>query len=366
MNAARSRRRPPWWAVLSAVVVGIVVAVGSAHADDDAAPVPSASATLAVTDAGSPTSQVPAEPQQDEPAGTPVDGPTDASGAAPAGGPTDGSGAAPAGPQADAPAAQGSALAAVAELAVKGRAPKTGYSRDAFGPAWADVDRNGCDTRNDVLHRDLVDVTTRPGTHGCVVQTGTLHDPYSGEVVAFERGETTSSLVQIDHVVALSDAWQKGAQQWTPETRRQLANDPLNLRAVKGSLNSQKGDGDAATWLPPSKAYRCAYVARQVAVKHAYGLWVTEAERDAMVRVLSACPDEPLPTGGPEEAPAAPVPPPAALEPAPAAAPEAPAGGDVSFQNCAAARAAGAAPLHRGDPGYRSQMDGDDDGVACE
>jgi hypothetical protein len=247
------------------------------------------------------------------------------------------------------PAAPGSALAAVDELAVKGRAPKTGYSRDQFGPAWADVDRNGCDTRNDILARDLVDVVTREGTHDCVVLTGTLHDAYSGETITFRRGETTSSLVQIDHVVALSDAWQKGAQQWAPETRRQLANDPLNLLAVQGSLNAQKGDGDAATWLPPNKAFRCAYVARQVSVKRAYGLWVTPAERDAMVRVLSACPDEPLATGGPATAPGA-----------------GPDRAGVHYANCAEARAAGAAPLHDGDPGYRPAMDGDKDGVACE
>lgn len=188
------------------------------------------------------------------------------------------------------------ALAAVGLLEVKGRAPKTGYSRDLFGSGWVDVDRNGCDTRNDMLARDLTAVTYRPGTHDCVVLTGTLADPYSGTVVAFQRGNTTSTAVQIDHVVALSDAWQKGAQQWDEETRTVFANAPLNLLAVDGGLNQQKGDGDTATWLPPNKPFRCAYVARQVAVKHAFGLWVTAAERDAMVRALGDCPQEPLPT----------------------------------------------------------------------
>ncbi|WP_407317685.1 HNH endonuclease family protein [Isoptericola halotolerans] len=195
--------------------------------------------------------------------------------------------------------APGSALAAVDDLTVKGRAPKTGYDRDEFGPAWADVDRNGCDTRNDVLARDLTSVTFEPGTRECVVLTGSLVDPYTGSAIDFRRGRTTSTAVQIDHVVALSDAWQKGAQGLDAEERRQLANDPLNLLAVDGPTNGAKGDGDTATWLPPSTDYRCGYVARQVAVKIRYELWVTEAERDAMQRVLTTCPDEPLPAGSP-------------------------------------------------------------------
>ncbi len=263
-------RRRPFWLVVALAAAAIVIAFGSHGAADDVPAAPSPTVTLGATDELSPAPE--ADPT---PSATATQGP-DALPPAP--------GTAP-----------GSALAAVDELVVKGRAPKTGFSRDEFGPAWADVDHNGCDTRNDVLARDLTDVVTRDGTHGCVVLTGTLHDPYSGEATAFERGPGTSSLVQIDHVVALSDAWQKGAQQWTPETRRRLANDPLNLLAVSGRLNAQKGDGDAATWLPPNKAYRCPYVARQVSVKRAYGLWVTQAERDAMIRVLSECPAEPLP-----------------------------------------------------------------------
>jgi hypothetical protein len=178
--------------------------------------------------------------------------------------------------------------AALDGLAVKGRAPRTGYAREEFGQAWADVDRNGCDTRNDVLARDLVDVTTDPATRGCVVLTGTLDDPYTGTTIAFERGER-SSQVQIDHVVALSDAWQKGAQGWTAEQRRAFANDPANLQAVDGPTNQRKGAGDAATWLPPNSGYRCVYALRQVDVKAAYGLWVTRAERDALDRELGRC-----------------------------------------------------------------------------
>jgi len=241
----------------------------------------------------------------------------------------------------------GSALAALDRLEVRGRAPMTGYDREAFGFRAVDVDRNGCDARNDVLRRDLEDVKRR--SDGCVVTSGVLHDPYSGETITFRRGKNASA-VQIDHVVAVADAWQKGAQRWDRTTRETFANDPMNLLAVEGSLNSAKGSSDAATWLPPNRGFRCAYVARQVAVKRAYGLWVTKAEHRAMAAVLRTCPDEPLP-------------PRSAVTPG-SSAPDADA--DVHYASCAEVRAAGAAPLRRGDAGYRSGLDGDGDGVACE
>ena len=177
-------------------------------------------------------------------------------------------------------------------MPVKGRAPKTGYARAQFGPAWADTDRDGCDQRNQVLGRDLTAVTKRGR---CVVVSGVLRDPYTGATVPFLRGTLTSDDVQIDHVVALSNAWQTGAQALDVYHREMIANDPLNLLAVDGPTNQSKGDGDAATWLPPAKGYRCAYVARQVAVKTRYKLWVTAAERDAIGRVLADCPTQGLP-----------------------------------------------------------------------
>jgi hypothetical protein len=189
----------------------------------------------------------------------------------------------------------GSAGALLATLPVKGRAPKTGYDRDRFGPAWADTDRNGCDTRNDVLSRDLTGETFRAGTHRCVVLTGRLADPYTGKTIEFRKAHARA--IQIDHVVPLSDAWQTGAFGWPADRRLAFANDPLNLLAVDGPANQAKGDGDAATWLPPAKPYRCRYVARQIAVKAKYRLWVTPAERDAFARVLAGCPRQAAPRG---------------------------------------------------------------------
>lgn len=192
----------------------------------------------------------------------------------------------------DAPIATGTASTVLDALPVKGRAPKTGYDRTGeFGKAWADVDGNGCRTREDILRRDLDDVVL---DGACKVTSGTLVDPYTGRTVAFVRGERTSALVQIDHVVALSDAWQKGAQGIGYERRVALANDPLNLLAVDGAANSAKGDGDAATWLPENRGFRCEYVARQISVKAAYGLWVTQAEKTAMRGVLATCPEQPV------------------------------------------------------------------------
>jgi hypothetical protein len=189
-----------------------------------------------------------------------------------------------------------SGLSIIEAQVTKGRAAKTGYTRAQFGQTWADVDRNGCDTRNDILKRDLTAEVFKEKTRDCVVLSGTLIDPFSGETINFVRGNVSSMEVQIDHVVSLSNAWQTGAFKLSIKERTAFANDPLNLLAVKGRLNSQKGDGDAATWLPPLKSYRCDYVSRQIAVKIKYRLWFTAPEKEAMVRILKSCPEKALPT----------------------------------------------------------------------
>lgn len=176
-------------------------------------------------------------------------------------------------------------------LEVKGRAPSKDYDRDLFGQAWSDDvrvegGRNGCDTRNDILRRDLSEEQIRPETQGCLVESGLLEEPYSGEIIDFERGDDQ---VHIDHVVALADAWAKGAQAWDADTLRDFANDPRNLLAVDATLNMQKGAGDAATWQPPNKVFRCDYAQMIIVVKSAYGLWVTPAEHDALSRELARC-----------------------------------------------------------------------------
>lgn len=189
---------------------------------------------------------------------------------------------------------EGSVIEQLDTLQVKGRAPRTGYSRDEFGHGWLDPDGNGCDGRNDILQRDLSNVRTDDG--GCKVLSGTLDDPFTGKTIDFMRGPQTSSDVQIDHVVALSDSWQKGAQQLSEEQRKNFANDPLNLLAVDGPANQQKSDSDAATWLPSNTAFRCEFVAIQTAVKAKYELWVTQAEYDAIHGILRECPDQPVHT----------------------------------------------------------------------
>ena len=187
---------------------------------------------------------------------------------------------------------KGTTLSLLETLTVKGKAPKTGYSRSAFSH-WRDPDRNGCDARNDILKRDLINVVFKEDTGECKVVSGLLNDPYSGLAIEFTLGKSD---VDIDHVVALSHAWQVGAFQWSDAKRLEFANDPLNLLAVSARLNRQKGDGDAATWLPPAKSYRCAYVSRQVVVKVKYGLWITAAEKSAIQRVLASCPNFKAPT----------------------------------------------------------------------
>ncbi len=308
------------------------------------------------------------------------------------------------------PAYATKALDLLAALSIKGAASTPGYDpRAMYGQAWADVDRNGCDTRNDILKRDLTDVVfTNNST--CKVESGILADPYTATTIHFQRGPETSSAVQIDHVVALGDAWQKGAQQLTGEQRMAFANDPLNLQSTDGPTDVRKGDSDAAAWLPPNKSFRCEYVARQISVKATYALWVTQAEHDAMADVLRDCAGQLVPTSEKEAAvvasadlpaepaaeaavvaaePAAPAPAPAPapepyvqpapvyvapapapyVPPAPAPAPyvpPAPAPPAAYYANCTAVRNAGAAPIYAGQPGYSRSLDRDGDGVACE
>ncbi len=183
------------------------------------------------------------------------------------------------------------AIVALKKLPIKGRAPKTNYKREQFSNGW---DSSGsCNVRDRILARDLKNVIYEPKT--CEVKSGILNDPYTGKTIDFQRGQGTSTAVQIDHVVALGDAWQTGAQNLPYEERHKLANDPLELLAVDGPANEEKSDGDAATWLPPYKAFLCQYVARQIAVKDKYSLWVTLTEYNAMVNILNKCPGQKLP-----------------------------------------------------------------------
>jgi hypothetical protein len=186
------------------------------------------------------------------------------------------------------------ASAALAGLQVAEKTSLDGYERGcgegegcAFGPAWADVDRNGCDQRNDVLHRDLTDVEVREGTQGCVVIAGVLDDPYTGETVEFVKAEAAE--VPIDHVVPLAAAWVQGAAEWPAEQRQAFANDLTNLIATTRSTNSAKGDSTADEWTPPAKDYGCSYATVVVTVKSAYALAVTPAESDALRSLLATC-----------------------------------------------------------------------------
>jgi hypothetical protein len=185
---------------------------------------------------------------------------------------------------APAPATGSNALAVAQSLQARGRAPDTNYSRDAFGSAWRDVDRNGCDTRNDILKRDFTTKIFQSGTGDCKVIGGTWTDPYSNESYTFDAAP---SRAQIDHVVSLKNAWVMGAYLWNDQQRLEFANDPMNLRATISSLNQQKSDSNAASWLPPYRPGRCAFIATQVAVKAKWSLYVTDAEKEVFVSILS-------------------------------------------------------------------------------
>jgi hypothetical protein len=183
-------------------------------------------------------------------------------------------------------AGKSEARALIKRVTTKGRGPKTGYSRDEFGYAWMDsapnvpYAHNGCDTRNDLIKRDGVEVHYRSGSK-CVVSSMTLHDPYTGRTVHWTKSHATT--IQIDHVMPLSYDWQMGAARWTKEKREGIANDPLNLLPVDGSLNASKGDSGPASWLPPNKNIRCSYSVRFAQVSLKYELPVTAADKQMML-----------------------------------------------------------------------------------
>lgn len=261
------------------------------------------------------------------------------------------------------------------------------YDRDVFEWRGYDFDRNGCDTRNDVLRRDLDDVVTRYGTNGCVVQLGTLQpDPYSGTDLPYERG---NNQVEIDHMVSLWDAWRSGASGWDAQQLREFGNDPLNLLAVSATANGSKSNKTADQWVPPHKDYRCEFIARQISVKAEYDLSVTRAEFDAMVAHLESphcegtgpfvavqiplMPERQEAAPQPEPAPVDPVAPQPQPQPAPVqpvapqpVTPVQPPPVATYYKNCTAVWAAIGRPIYATDPGYASHLDGDGDGTGCE
>ncbi|SDS02967.1 Protein of unknown function [Paraoerskovia marina] len=276
-DAPSSRR--PWWpyalggAVAGALIVGAVVIVGGAGDDAPAPPVVASPTTSAPTEPAEPS---PTEATEATTTPTPEPAPE---------------------PSATTPATPNTGAAWLAVLDTVDVAPEgtsSGYDRDRYGDGWSDTDGNGCDTRNDVLARDLDDVEMRDA---CLVENGWLDDPYSGERTYFERGWETSALVQIDHVVPMAESWRSGAAAWTDAEREAFSNDPLNLLAVDGELNQQKQADDVAEWLPPYEGSRCGYAAQMVAVKSTYGLTVDAAERDALAEILGGCGETVLLTG---------------------------------------------------------------------
>jgi hypothetical protein len=195
-------------------------------------------------------------------------------------------------PQGVSESAEALASVELEKLEIKEHQTVSDYARSEFGSGWSSW--QSCDTRQKILARDLTDITY--DEDNCTVLTGVLNDPYTGKTIEFTRGTGTSTAIQIDHVVALSNAWRTGASYWDKAQRVALANDDLELLAVDGPANNQKSDADVANWLPSNTGFQCQYVARQIAVKVKYVLWVTEDEYQAMKNVLNTCPDQRLPS----------------------------------------------------------------------
>jgi hypothetical protein len=185
-------------------------------------------------------------------------------------------------------------LAGVAEVPARIRGYD--YRRAAFGESWTDDNtapggHNGCDTRNDILDRDLVDKTYVSITR-CpnAIATGTLHDPYTNATIAFTRGALTGAAVQIEHIVPLAYAWDMGARNWTDEMRVRFANDPANLLAIDGQVNQDKGDKQPADWMPPNRAFWCQYAVQFAEVLRGYGLPVDTPSATVLREAAETCP----------------------------------------------------------------------------
>ena len=185
-------------------------------------------------------------------------------------------------------------LAGIAEVPVRIRGHD--YRRDAFGDTWTDDNpapggHNGCDTRNDILDRDLVD-KTYVSIKRCpnAVATGTLYDPYTNATIAFVRGNQTGAAVQIEHIVPLAYAWDQWARNWTDEMRVRFANDPANLLAVEGQVNQDKGDKQPADWMPPNRAFWCQYAVQFAEVLRGYGLPVDAPSAMVVRDAAATCP----------------------------------------------------------------------------
>lgn len=188
-------------------------------------------------------------------------------------------------------------LAGVAEIPARIRSGD--YRRAAFGEAWTDDNtapggHNGCDTRNDILDRDLID-KTYVATSRCptAVATGTLRDPYTSTTIPFTRGNQTGAAVQIEHIVPLAYAWDQGARFWTDQLRVRFANDPANLVAVQGQANQDKGDKEPASWMPPNAAFHCQYAMQFIAVLRGYALPVDAPSAPVLREAAATCPSGP-------------------------------------------------------------------------
>jgi hypothetical protein len=185
-------------------------------------------------------------------------------------------------------------LAGIPEVPVRIRSYD--YRRDAFGETWTDDNpapggHNGCDTRNDILDRDLVD-KTYVSIKRCpkAVAMGTLYDPYTNATVAFTRGAQVGAAVQIDHIVPLAQAWDLGARNWTDDMRLRFANDPANLIAVEGQANQDKGDSEPAAWMPPNHAFWCQYAVQFANMLRGYGLPVDTPSAVVLRDAAATCP----------------------------------------------------------------------------
>jgi hypothetical protein len=148
------------------------------------------------------------------------------------------------------------------------------YSRDKFGKGgWLDEDHDCQDTRAEMLiATSLVPVTFTTVKH-CYVSRGLWVDYYAQTL------QRSASLLDVDHVVPLAEAWRSGAAGWTQEQREDFANDPRELVVTLSAINRTKSDHRPDAWLPSNPVAKCVYLNQWLEIKTNWGLSMTDTER---------------------------------------------------------------------------------------
>ncbi len=159
------------------------------------------------------------------------------------------------------------------------------YSRDSLPTDWKDLDGNGCNTREDILKKYTSEYTGR--FDGCKIKSGKFYDYYNGKFLRYDKSVDTGGGIQIDHIVAIGNAWISGGYKWGKDEWISYINDEEVLIPTSSKTNREKSDKDITEWKPANNSYLCTYAEKQVEIKDKYKLTVTEKEKAELKSILN-------------------------------------------------------------------------------